>query len=85
VNAPQTTQTALSPDLETIPTPESSYLAYLRYDPKGLRLEVGFKYGGIVQHWPVYPQTWLDMKVHPSKGKFYHAVIKLTSQPIKIK
>jgi hypothetical protein len=58
---------------------------YADYDPASLRLEVGFKSGKIVQHWPVYPQTWIDFKLAPSKGSYYNAAIKKLVAPIEIK
>lgn len=51
---------------------------YAEYDPKELRLEVGFKNGKIMEHWPVYPQTWIDFKLAPSKGSYYNRAIKKT-------
>ncbi len=72
------------PGVESFPC-DSSYLQYAKYDSTNLRLEIGFKYGGIVQHWPTYPQTWIDFKVAPSKGKFYHASIKIATPSIRIK
>lgn len=70
---------------ERIVTEHSKWLMYADYDPVSLRLEVGFKDGKIVQHWPVYPQTWLDFKVAPSKGSFYTFAIKKVTPPIEIK
>jgi hypothetical protein len=70
---------------ETLPTPHSSYVSYFRYDPKTLRLEVGLKHGSVVEHSPVYPQTWLDLKIAPSKGRFYIQTIKrmIAAMPIR--
>jgi hypothetical protein len=70
---------------EKIATEHSKWLMYADYDPVALRLEVGFKSGKIVQHWPVYPQTWIDFKLAPSKGSFYNAAIKKLVAPIEIK
>ncbi len=65
--------------IETLPTPHSRLTSYFRYDEKGLRLEVGFKYGAVKQHWPIYKQTWTDLKLAPSKGRFYLQAIKKTN------
>ncbi len=70
---------------EKIGFEHSKWLMYAEYDPKAFRLEVGFKNGSIVEHWPVYPQTWLDFKLAPSKGRFYAAAIKKTSPGEQIK
>lgn len=71
--------------LERVVFEHSKWLVYGQYDPVSLRLEVGFRSGSIVQHWPVYPQTWMDMKLAPSKGSFYHFAIKKVTPPITIK
>ena len=70
---------------ERIVTEHSKYLMYADYDPVSLRLEIGMKNGRIVQHWPVYPQTWLDFKLAPSKGSFYHFAIRKVTPAIAIK
>jgi hypothetical protein len=70
---------------EKIVTEHSKWLMYADYDPVSLRFEVGFKNGRIVQHWPVYPQTWLDFKVAPSKGSFYTFAIKKVTPPVEVK
>lgn len=70
---------------EKIGIEHSKWLAYADYDPVAYRLEIGFKNGRVVQHWPIYPQTWMDFKLAPSKGRFYMQAIKKTTQPIEIK
>lgn len=70
---------------EKIGFDHSSWLMYADYDPVALRLEVGFKSGKIVEHWPVYPQTWTDWKAAPSKGSYYNAAISKLMPPSDIK
>lgn len=70
---------------ERIVTEHSKWLMYADYDPVSLRLEIGFRNGRIVQHWPIYPQTWTDFKAAPSKGSFYSFAIKKVTPPIEIK
>lgn len=70
---------------EKIGFEHSRWLEYADYDPKELRLEIGFKNGRIVEHWPVYPQTWIDFKLAPSKGRYYNEAIKKATEPIEIK
>jgi len=62
----------------------STWLVYGDYDPASLRLEIGFRDGKVVEHWPVYPQTWQDLKLAPSKGSFYNFAIKKVTPPITI-
>lgn len=70
---------------EKIAFDNSSWLQYADYDPAESRLEVGFKSGKVVTHWPVYPQTWIDWKAAPSKGSFYNAAIAKFIQAEAIK
>ncbi len=70
---------------EKIGFEHSKWLEYADYDPIGLRLEVGFKSGKIVTHWPIYPQTWIDFKLAPSKGRYYAQAIKKASPAMEIK
>ena len=76
---------AKGPAREKIVLEHSSWLAYADYDPVEFRLEVGFKNGKVVEHWPVYPQTFLDFKLAPSKGSYYVKAIKKTAEPAEIK
>ncbi len=70
---------------EKIGFEHSKWLMYADYDPVELRLEVGFKDGKVVEHWPIYPQTWIDFKLAPSKGSFYAAAIRKTNPGEDIK
>lgn len=76
---------AQQPQHERVVFEHSKWLMYGDYDPVALRLEIGFRSGKIVQHWPVYPQTWLDMKLSPSKGSFYHFAIRKGTPAIEVK
>jgi hypothetical protein len=67
---------APSTEREKLVFDNSSWLQYADYDPIERRLEVGFKSGKVVEHWPVEQQTWIDWKAAPSKGSFYSATIK---------
>lgn len=64
-------QSNASDQTETVPV-KSSWIEYLKYDKTNLRLEIGFKDGKVLQHWPVYPQSFLDFKLSPSPGRYYH-------------
>lgn len=64
--------------VETEPFGNSSYLSSGQYDPVNLTLTINFQYGGVRQYRPVYPQTWMDLKLSPSKGKFFHEAIRKT-------
>lgn len=64
-----------APAIDKLVCDKSSFLMYAEYDPKEMSLEVGYRNGKVVQHSPVYKQTWEDFKVAPSKGRFYNATI----------
>jgi hypothetical protein len=69
---------------ETVPV-NSSWISYLKYDQTNLRLEIGFRDGRIVQHWPVYLQSFLDFKLSPSKGRYYSQAIRSMTPALPIK
>lgn len=63
----------------------SSWIRYADYEAKELTLQIGFRDGRVVEHTPVYPQTFLDFKLAPSKGRFYLQAIKAISPAETIK
>lgn len=75
-----------APAIETEIFTDSSYVSGYQYDPSALVLTVNFRYGGVRQFRPVYPQTALDFKLSPSKGKFFHeAIRKIMGEGMRIK
>jgi len=69
---------AQAPTIETDIFTDSSYVSGIQYDPSGLVLTVNFRYGGVRQFRPVYPQTVMDFRLSPSKGSFFHQAIRST-------
>jgi len=66
---------------ETIVCDHSSWLKTATYDPKSLKLWISFQNGETKTFYPIYPQTFLDFKLSPSKGKFYAQAIKSQGAP----
>ena len=55
----------------------SSNLASIGYDFQSLTLEIEFKDGSVYQYFDVPDNMYEDLMQAPSKGKFFHAHIKI--------
>ena len=74
-----------SPNIETIPTPNSSFLEAIEYDSVNYRLTVHFKNGAIHQHPMFFPIMWSTFKIAPSHGSHYANNIKGKFASIQIR
>lgn len=58
------------------PIGDSSFIAKIKYDPAQLALTVETKSGNEYVHFMVYPATYEQFMLAPSKGRFYNQVIR---------
>ena len=68
--------TSSATDLETVATPESSFIAQIAYSKSSEELQVTMKAGGSYLYEGISADTWSAFKSAPSKGSFFDSTIK---------
>ena len=64
----------------------STTLAWVRYSPERLVLELGFHHGGVYAYFDVPPATYNDLLAADSKGRYFNHHIRnnFRAQPVPL-